>query len=299
MAYFSGQATNDQDLLQALMQAATGVGWSRSGNVLKNASGAFLFALATNARGIILTAGTDGANNSLVNAMPESISTNNAKTSDGAVVLPQAAFPVTYFIHCFENEVYLIYRHSIDIYLWLAFGAEDKKIWCSASCKKSIDLSSSYMNSMSISEVGGGVSFLCPAPFWLNGVYSANSGYNSYVYDPVLGWSPQKVESNSIAGIEIKTPLIARSVANWSDNSLLIPISPSKIMPSNKISQIIELKHSRYFRLTNYIPEQIIQLGPDKWKVYPFYKRNRESPNGTNREPHTGTLGWAIRYDGP
>lgn len=290
MAYFSGLATNDQDLLAVLMQAATTNGWSRSGSVLKNESGAFLFKLAPNARGIILSAGTDGADSTLVNPMPETISTNNV------TILPKAEFPVNYFIHCFENEVYLIYRHSIDIYLWLAFGANDKKVWCAASCKKDTD-TSSY--TILISQNGGNAAALCPAPFWLNSVYSVASGYNSYVYDPVLGWSPLKATSNSISGIEIKSPLIARSVSNWSDNSTLIPISPSKIMPSNKISQIIELQHSRYFRLNNYLPEQIIQLGQDRWKVYPFYKRNREIPNESTGAAHTGTLGWAIRYDGP
>ena len=60
-----------------------------------------------------------------------------------------------------------------------------------------------------------------------------------------------------------------------------------------------DLAHCRFLRIDNYQPGDIIPLGPDRWKVAPWYRKNTAQRDGGSNIQHTGTFGWAIRYDGP
>ena len=146
---------------------------------------------------------------------------------------------------------------------------------------------------------GGDSLYACPAPFWNAGTWQANSGYNSYVYDTELGWAPTATIYNDGSSIAYKVPLISRAASAWSSETILIPISCFKVQASSKVSLICDLQDSRYIRLNNYEPGQIITLGNDRWVVYPFYKKNTATPDGGVGIDHSGTFGWAIRYDGP
>ena len=89
------------------------------------------------------------------------------------------------------------------------------------------------------------------------------------------------------------------SPSAWNGESVLVPIQVITSRPSNLWSLVGELTHARYVRLDNLEPGQLITLGPDRWKVYPFYRKDATARDGGDGIDHTGTLGWAIRYDGP
>jgi len=56
------------------------------------------------------------------------------------------------------------------------------------------------------------------------------------------------------------------------------------------------MAHIRYVVIANLQPEDIITLGSDRWRVYPFFRKGAAfAPAGQD----TGYLGMAIRYDGP
>lgn len=60
------------------------------------------------------------------------------------------------------------------------------------------------------------------------------------------------------------------------------------------------VEHIRFVRLTNYLPEDIIEVGSEKWKVYPFSRRdpiypNGKSPTSADFVASTGLLGIAVR----
>lgn len=62
--------------------------------------------------------------------------------------------------------------------------------------------------------------------------------------------------------------------------------------------------HLRHVKLTNYNPGDVIQIGSDRWKLFPWYQINASSPDGVQpgfgSDPsNTGVLGVAIKYDGP
>jgi hypothetical protein len=48
-----------------------------------------------------------------------------------------------------------------------------------------------------------------------------------------------------------------------------------------------------------------VTIGQDRWKIYPFFKKNIQYRNGTTGASpsggtnHSGTLAMAIRHDGP
>jgi len=61
----------------------------------------------------------------------------------------------------------------------------------------------------------------------------------------------------------------------------------------------VDLQNARTLRVDNYDPGQIITLGDDQWRIYPFYRKNADQRDGTTSSggDHSGTMGWAIRYD--
>ena len=68
---------------------------------------------------------------------------------------------------------------------------------------------------------------------------------------------------------------------------------------SNKVSILAKIENARYLRIDNLQPEQILTFGAEKWMVFPFHKKNSSVRDGGTSIDHSGTFGWAIRYDGP
>ena len=103
---------------------------------------------------------------------------------------------------------------------------------------------------------------------------------------------------NSVHAIGSAAPHIERSPSAWNGESPLLPIQAYVWRASAKCSLVVDMRHARYLRIDNYEPGQIITLGGDSWKVYPFYRKASSARNGGIGIDHTGTFGWAIRYDG-
>ena len=95
----------------------------------------------------------------------------------------------------------------------------------------------------------------------------------------------------------IRKPLIQRTPNTWNGEATLLPVQAYLARPSSKVSLIAELGHMRYVRIDNYNAGDIITLGADRWKVFPWWQRNAASRDGADFS--SGTLGFAVRYDGP
>lgn len=98
--------------------------------------------------------------------------------------------------------------------------------------------------------------------------------------------------------------LISRQPNIFNSEAVLLPIVCTIFSDSSKLKIVSEINNARYLRINNYEPEQIIILGDEKWKVYPFYKKNSLVPNGgtslTHRHIWLGNpLRWAINYGKP
>ena len=220
----------------------------------------------------------------------------------------EVSFPCTYEVFGFTQELYLIANYDVDSYQWMAFGKSSvpgiagQGGWCGASIGDSVG--SSFSGPVSMSASGGGSTpyypYVCPALFWATSVswgVSRNCWVNhgldahGWTYDGSIGSAP--------IGCSPNLPLVNLQPSVWSNESVLLPIRCLKARPSFKSSLIADLANARHLRIDNLAPGDILTLGVDKWKVFPWYRKDAASRNGGTGVNHTGTFGWAIRYEGP
>lgn len=309
MAYYSGQATSYQELQDVLVAACVAQGWTWADGIL-NKGKAFVklsvIASGTGA-GIILSGGTGKSISTLTNesSIRPRLGRVNAQS-------PQITFPVDYMIHIHSNpdEVYLIINHNIDFYSYLSFGlsvidlsiSAGTGLWliASASQTESGTYATGWDRSIGV-ESGAAIKSgysLAAGPFWHTTTSTPANLAKETVHTGIdAAWA-------GITGLEINAvqncaPLISRQPNNWNSEAILIPIIVTQTGTSSKKSIIVGNVNARYIRINNYNPKQILTIGNDKWKVYPFYRKDITSPNGGTFISHTGTFGWAIRYDGP
>lgn len=298
MAYYSGQASSYQEILTSLVNACGNHGWTWSTNILSK-------------NGKSITLSVAQANEVVADPGPGilmSISGDPYRPRFGIKRLNQGSitWPMFYQIFIFTDpdEVYLVAKYSIDYYLWMAFGvsnlteiiANGSGIWCGAhSSSRSHNAAqwgvlTSFENNVNSSDADftssmlfGG--YINNAKNWAIDLMPSGSGF-------------QSPPSANVSALEYTVPYYQRSNNNWSQNVNLIPIDIYLRMPSNKTTLIAEIKNSRYLRIDNCEPEQIISFGTSKWMVFPWWRKNPASP-GEGSISHTGTMGWAIRYEGP
>lgn len=292
MAYYSGSANSMSDVRAALVAACVGEGWAWNSSTEMLSKG-LVFVRLQVVSGYLTLLGRTSA---------------DAGDAPGIVRMGQlgsveVAWPVEYSIFIFESEVYCVVRFSVDFFLWCAFGQSTVQglpgsgMWVAASVKS---LSNTAAD---ISPTGGAQSsttFNCPAIFWrTSGAASANA--DSWVHSDLdgQGWWPGPALTTNPTGIKSSIPLIGLLPNNWNSEAVLLPIREYKVRASNKLSLTVDLAHARYTRVDNYSPGQIIDIGADRWIIFPFYRKNTDARDGGGLVDHTGTFGWAIRYEGP
>ncbi len=305
MAYYNGQASSYQELLDVLVAACVAEGWVWADQILRK-NGNFIHVFVSTAsgyvsdEGICLQAGTGVTSGNLENASaarPRMGRSNSTTTP---------SFPVDYHIHIHENpnEVYFYVKHDIDKYIWLAFGEStisDAKTWICANWSFARNQRESIQPDLyQLTHNSGGS--------------TSNSSSNNSSRSPgMLFWDSSpgvaQVNTNTIlfknefvdcpVAMQTQVPLLSRLPSLFNAESVLLPIQPHLIIASSKAILVAELKHAKYLRIDNYEPEQILHLGDEKWKVYPGHRKSLINKDGGSAISHTGTFGHAIRYDGP
>lgn len=307
MAYYSGLCTSYRNLTETLVEKCQVHGWVWQDNILSKDDLFIKIEPQDTTRnnipaGIILTGGTNRQNFVLGSSGSRVRMGSPHPTELGAT------FPANYHLFIFANEVYLIIKFDYDKFFYLAFGkstliqgTQGNGLWLSATSNYYANLN----NPIVMTELHGGHSTYgfgsAVAPFWNRHSWSQGQS-NSLIchgFDGIL-WSLGNKKAHVIF-----EPLITRlPTAHFSDSPLL-PYNIYLERPENKLSLIAQLENARFVRVDNYENEQILTLGHEKWMIFPFYHKNiRERSNtvvyyqsGKN-SPHTGTFGWAIRYDG-
>lgn len=84
----------------------------------------------------------------------------------------------------------------------------------------------------------------------------------------------------------------------YNEATILLPIKPLARRASGGLTIIANLKNARYLRNDNLAPGEIITLGADQWKTYPFFRKDVTLRNSGGDYPHSGTFGYAIKYTG-
>lgn len=313
MAYYNGSFSSMANLVASITTALATEGFSVSGGTVAVPS-AGVVTLTAGTNEVWLRAGDSGAGGAagdvgtLVNPTPHRIAMAHPRP-DWAVT-----FPGAYHLFVDASEVWCFARVNTDSYIWFGFGKSSvpglsmSGLWASASCgdtRTNIDEYNgvstdgvwrySVANSYSPS----------PLPFW---GFSGSTSYrivNSFIKSGFNGqWD--RSDANCASAPFIRPMLdVAYSPNAWNSESTLVPIRVFSARPSGLWSLSLEAQNARHLRITNYAPEDIITLGPDRWMILPWFRKNQaynvDSFYGTSSSPqfHSGTFGVAIRYDGP
>lgn len=304
MAYYLGSANSLSDLQAAIMSACGSEGWTVIGSdTLQQGAGYFQLSISGNS---LRVRGGTGSGGGVLSGAPAGFGRLGMPTLGGVLT-----FPVSYeiHIHAAPAEVYVVVNTNVDIYTWLAFGLPNivglagtgawfSGSWANYSVHNGIGISATSGGG----EVNGTNRNQSGALFWQTQYWE-----NSFVHHNFEsgGWGPEGNDANLLGvtgysvAVAMTEPLIGAMPSAWNGAAILLPIQPHVLRPGSKRSMVADLGHARYTRVDNYNPGQIITLGAERWKVYPWYRKDSANRNGGDSLNHTGTFGWAIRYDGP
>ncbi|WP_151979772.1 hypothetical protein [Acinetobacter guerrae] len=303
MAYYNGQVSSYQELQDVLINECSKNGWSVSGNnIISKAEMFFKLRVSNengnpNGPGLLMQGG-----NSISNFTSPEVRLGNIAKSIQAQYPLKIVFPINYMIHIFDHEVFLIINYQIDNFMYLAFGQDQfsNAKYLSGSAYQFI----SDYDQFAIYDNGGGSNsnpILSGAGFfWASsgaGINTKDTVYFDGNWSSTSGVFAYQIET--VSALPSYFNLINKIPSLWSSDSVFLPINIFKLADSSKVRLICQIQNAKFTRLDNFEPNQIIELGNDKWKIYPFHKKNIQNRNGGSNINHTGTFGWAIRYDGP
>lgn len=324
MAYYTGSAANIAALMSALSSALTSNGFSASGNVFYK--GTLYVELkvpttgATPYNRIEVKGGTGRSGSTLTGGIAAFNANYDGTVSLGTCIATggtELQYPCTYHIHISDSpdEVYMFVNESATRWSWLAFGQSGVSgisgtgNWYGASVSSRNNTSTGRVTSTagSTGTWGGLFCYNSPSGTPTNQVQpfncSVNHGMDSNPWSMcgndvgastgLVGW----IDSASACDASSPNlPLWAAQPNAWNDQAILMRIQGYILRASNKSSLVLDIKHSRYIRNTNYNDGDILTIGSDQWKIYPFIMKNTGTPNG-NVSGHSGTIGLAVRYE--
>lgn len=304
MAYYTGSANDMEALRQALFSACTQNGYALRGSVLVKGNINLNVQVASGYMRLTGGTGVDG-NNALTGAC-------SAYAQIGPNSLYALQWPVRYEVFVLKDpdEVFLVANYSVDKYQYCAFGQSSVAGLPGTGCWFGATLHQYNGTYAQFVEDGQGGSYVYgnPGLFWRGSVWNVGAAYSeTFIHTGLDGsdWASGASDSAPKAtACESSSPLLSRQPNAWNSEAILLPVQPLLNRPQSKVSLVADLQHIRYIRIDNYDPGQIITLGQERWKVFPFFRKNSASRSycvATNNplNLHTGTYGVAIRYDGP
>jgi hypothetical protein len=307
MAFVTGSATSIDDLLTALQTACTANGWTLTAGVL--ARGDCHVKAAVSGAMLTLQAGIgDDGDGNLVTPSPTTY-------LRAPITAQPITYPATYFIHAVGDEVFMVVNYAINIYITIGFGQSPVPglpgtgVWLSGNSQVTYTRFQftdppGYNGATAVSAAYGtcglfatysntsGSAAVCH--FVHHGLDGAD--WSASAYAPNESWRPSsKVATASHGAIQLMS---MSSPSAWNGESILVPIQPAIGRESGMVSIVADLAHARYVRLDNIEAEQVITLGADRWRAYPWYQRDLDQRDPTYLLT-SGTYGLAFRYDGP
>jgi hypothetical protein len=284
------------DVRQALLDACTANGWMLSNDVLSK--GTHFMRVQDGGAYLSFLAGTGiDDDQALTGAAPQ------AMRLIGSTQEP-IVWPATYAIHVLAapDEVYVVLNFNLTRYVWLGFGcspfgAVSTGNWCAAMAG---NFQPNYYKLRGAQNTSGGHNG--GAFPWKRGDISSGGAVGCIDH---AGWqlcdgSPTGIstfEGNPTYLNDLQTSLLTYQPNMWNGEAVLLPIQVYQPLESSKVAYLIEHAHMRYARIDNLDPGQIIQLGADRWVVYPCYQKTTSTNQGAANS--SGPYGLAIRYDGP
>lgn len=307
MSYSTGTANDTAALRAAIFAACVADGWTLTSTVLSKGSQAMKIDLSTvsTASGLLFTGGKSQAAGVLVDACPYHVSFGDRTNL-------AMSWPVTYHVFSFASpdEVYVVINHDVDKYQYAAWGRSSHTLpgtgmWFAATVGHN---TATPVVSISLSSTGalGSYSYTTPALLFRNEqAASGSEGYGeAFMHHGLDGdvWTSNAPGAPGPFAANSANPLIGLLPNLWNSEAVLLPIQALVARASNMSSLVISPANARYLRIDNYAPGDIITLGSEDWIVFPWLRKNSTLRNGpvgaVTTDLHSGTLGWALRYEG-
>lgn len=313
MAYVSGNAADLATLTAAIISTCTSNGWTATAADVVSKGDAFMRITADGANDkVVLRAGLGYATGALTDPCPYDVYLDHPLADEAW------SYPLAYEIHLHGSEVYVIANWGADKYTTLGFGQSNiaggpgKGVWVAGTTLPS---GTGALSAFSWEALGGeyaggiqgynqsagtryGITGLFIASRYVIAVGQMTQSMGSYIHTGLTGWTDNTTTPLGTGGARHLTVIDNPSV-NPTGQTVLVPIQPLISRGSDKFSIVADLLYARYVRLDTLNPGDIITFGADRWKVYPVYKRNATTRTPTTFAAHSGTYGYAIRYDGP
>jgi len=241
----------------------------------------------------------------------------------GRIAYPSSdpVFPLTYEVHVLANpdEVYAVINYNVDSYQYLSFGKSNVQGLPGTATGGWFSGSSSGVvwngNYVQLNIPGGGSTYYqSPAMFWAENAVGGGVGTepatgipgNSFIHTDLegRGWTGGYYSGNLASSSAGVRSLLRVLPSAWNGESVLLPYPIYQhYLEITKTALVADLAHVRHLRIDNHAPGDIITLGADKWKVYPWMKKVITARDGATTDnigtQGTGTLGYAVRYTGP
>jgi hypothetical protein len=300
MPYVTGVVNSLPDLKTAIINAVTANGWAHASGIVSK-GGVFVQIDDATSGQLRFFAGTSQSGSSLVNPTAQLV--RMSAMNPGAITFP-ATFHV--FIGTVPDEVYVVLNYGSEFYQWACWGQSTVALpgqgcWLAASVHHQSN-TNVYLTALGNGN-SGGAGECVPAPFWrTTATGTATQSIESYIHHGLDGrtWSNGDDSNNQPEALSPQSELVAVLPNDWNDETVLLPIDV--FVPrtaGNKISLVASLKHARYCRVDFHQGGDIFDDGGSEWMIFPFYRKDSTARDGGSGIAHTGTLGWAIRYDGP
>lgn len=299
MPFVTGTAGNITEVRTALINACTANGWTLSGEVLHK--GSVFVRLQIVGAQLQLLGGTGiDAGNLLTGAGPNVTSIGTWGT-DFSIL-----YPATYeiHVHASPDEVYMVVNYNATDYQWCAFGQSGIQglpgagVWYGASVPPG---AASVINVNDAGTQGNSQFRVTPVLFGTVSVVSTNfpshihHGFDDGAWTSVT--ASDTTDGQALNCIRSIAPLYVRQ-PNADGDGVLLPLRAYIARPGFRSSLALDCAHCRLIRIDNFEPRDLITLGPDTWRVYPWFRKSLVSRSGGSELSHTGTLGWAVRFDG-
>lgn len=319
MAYYTGAASNMAALRTAIVNSCLNHGWSWNSSTSVLSKGALFLLLTNDTLNLSLT----GRTSATAGDMPNAVQLGRLMAKSGAATL-DVTYPAEWECFVFTNpdEVWFVVRYDVDRYQWCSFGGsavaglEGSGMWVAAirGPEPVFHDVSTVLNPFFIRPAEGGstrsglAGLISGAWGWTSVARDFSALRDIYVHSNLdgHGWHLNEASlTAALVGVRSFSQLIQTQPSAWNSEAALIPMRAYKLRPSFKTSLVADLVNMRHVRIDNYVPGQIIELGSDRWKVYPWHRRNvtqrdgGPATGGWGDSDHTGTFGYAIRYDGP
>ena len=324
MAFVTGTAASYAALKTAVETACVAAGWTLADDILSKGSAFVQLRVATpsgtgsaqQGTGLAAFPGTGKSGTTLLGTVSNAPRLGPL-THPAAGYFKQIDLPFDYFIFTFTapDEVYVIARWG-SYYTRLCFGvsktpgAGGNGLWVDASVYGCEGYGSDGYNGAIIGAASGSASYtVAGTPVYpsITGMWQNTRGHGyGTSYSPSLintgaGWmvgGPLNYagQCNAILAID---PLVSVLQSGSFADPPLLPIRVHQCISATENRVVLEVENARYFRLKNHEPEAIIQRGGSQWMVFPWLRKDGTVAGDVDRATHSGTFGWAIRYEGP